>query len=367
MAVSVETERQGKRKDENVAAHGFIDCDLHNELDSPKDLYPYLSERWRTHIERYGIRKYLGEGYPRFFGHREEARPPSGRTSGSEVAFTRSDFLDRWSVAYAVLNPLTPVGQLQNLELDVALATAVNDWQVAEWLDPEPRLRASLIIPYEDPPRAVEEIERRAHDRRFVQVQFMGRPHEPMGRRKYWPIYEACAAHGLHVASHAFGCGGNPILGIGPASYYIEDHVGPSQSMQANIVSLVAEGVFERFPTLQLVSVENAFAWLPALTWRLDAAFEVLGDEVPHLQRRPSEYVRDHVYVATQPMEEPSRGAHFHQLFELYPEFADRLMFASDYPHWDGDAPDGAFPVHLPAELEHKIRYENAQRLYGLP
>ncbi len=36
------------------------------------------------------------------------------------------------------------------------------------------------------------EIERRAADRRFVQVQFTGRPREPMGRRKYWPIYEAC-------------------------------------------------------------------------------------------------------------------------------------------------------------------------------
>jgi predicted TIM-barrel fold metal-dependent hydrolase len=367
MAVSVETQRQEKAKDDSVVARGFIDCDLHNELDSPKDLYPYLSERWRRHVDRYGLRQYLGSGYPRFMGHREEARPPSGRQPGSEVAYTRSDFLDRYDVAYAVLNPLTPVGRLPNQELEAVLATAVNDWQVAEWLDPEPRLRASLIIPFDDPPRAVEEIERRAHDRRFVQVQFTGRPHEPMGRRKYWPIYEACAARGLHVASHAFMCGGNPITGVGWPSYYIEDHVGPSQAMQANLVSMVAEGVFERFPTLTLVSVENAFGWLPALMWRLDSAFELLADEVPHLQRKPSEYLREHVYLATQPMEEPARPAYFHQLFDFFAEFADRLMFASDYPHWDGDAPDGAFPVHLPADLEHKIRYENARRLYDLP
>jgi uncharacterized protein len=105
------------------------------------------------------------------------------------------------------------------------LATAVNDWQVAEWLDKEPRLRASMIIPFEDPPRAVAEIDRRAGDGRFVQVQFTGRPHEPMGRRKDWPIYEACSGYGLHVASHAFGSAGNPITGAGHPSYYIEEHI----------------------------------------------------------------------------------------------------------------------------------------------
>ena len=136
-----------------------------------------------------------------------------------------------------------------NLELGAALATAVNDWQVAEWLDPEPRLRASIAVPLEDPTAAVAEIERRGHDKRFVQVQFSGRPHEPMGRRKYWPIYEACAKHGLHIMSHAFGSYGNPITGTGWPSFYLEDHVGPAQAMQANIISLVTEGVFEHFPT----------------------------------------------------------------------------------------------------------------------
>jgi predicted TIM-barrel fold metal-dependent hydrolase len=48
-----------------------------------------------------------------------------------------------------------------------------------------------------------------AADKRFVQVQVPGRTQEPMGRRKYWPIYEPCEEHGLKVFSHAFGsCGG---------------------------------------------------------------------------------------------------------------------------------------------------------------
>ena len=52
--------------------------------------------------------------------------------------------------------------------------------------------------------------------------------------------------------SHAFGSYGNPITGAGWPSFYLEDHVGPAQAMQANIISLVAEGVFEQLPDAQV-------------------------------------------------------------------------------------------------------------------
>ena len=249
MATTLErTTRQARTKP------AIIDCDIHNELDSERDLYPFLSDRWRTHLMTYGMHGPSGAVYPRFTNRRADAYPPSGREAGSECAFTSVQLLDEWNIACGILNPLTGAGSQLNPEFDAALATAVNDWQVAEWLDKEPRLRASIILPFEHADLAVAEIERRARDPRFVQVQFSGRPREPMGRRKYWPIYEACAAHGLAVMSHAFGSGGQPITGCGWPSFYIEDHVGPSQSMQANLISLVLEGVFERFPTLRVVS-----------------------------------------------------------------------------------------------------------------
>src|SRR5215211_4634858 len=258
----------------------LIDCDFHNELDSIKDLFPYLSQRWRDHIETFGLQGPTGGYFPRFMDHREDARPPSGRRSGSEVAFSRSDFLDPYNVAHAMLIPLTSAPRMLNLELGAALATAVNDWQVAEWLDPEPRLRASIAIPLEDPQASVAEIKRRASDKRFVQVQFSGRPQEPMGRRKYWPIYEVAAENGLHIMSHAFGSYGNPITGAGWPSFYVEEHVGPAQAAQANIVSLITEGVFDHFPGLKFVSVENGFGWIPSLMWRMDSAWSLLKSEV---------------------------------------------------------------------------------------
>jgi predicted TIM-barrel fold metal-dependent hydrolase len=41
-------------------------------------------------------------------------------------------------------------------------------------------------------------------------------------------------------------------------------------------------------------------------------------------------------------------------------------MFATDYPHWDFDAPDQAFPARLPAEWEQPILADNAHTLYRL-
>jgi predicted TIM-barrel fold metal-dependent hydrolase len=347
------------------ARPAIIDCDLHNEIDSLKDLYPYLPQRWREHVETFGVRTPNGGYYPRFMDHREDARPPSGRPPGTDVEFTGRDLLDRYNVAYAILNPAVLANVALDLDLGTALARATNDWQVAEWLDPEPRLRASIAVASEDPVGAAAEIRRRAADKRFVQVLFKGRGQEPMGRRKYWPIYEACAEEGLHVATHAFGAYGQPITGAGHASYYIEDHLSPSQSVQANITSLVVEGVFDRFG-IKLISIENAFAWAPSLMWRLDAAWKLLRAEVPHLRRLPSEIICEHLYLSTQPIEEPPRAADFHRLLEHFGPLADHLLLASDYPHWDADDPGVTLPHVLPEELKHNIRYANAARLYGL-
>jgi uncharacterized protein len=344
----------------------LIDCDFHNELDSIKDLYPYLSKRWQDHIETFGLQRPTGGYFPRFMDHREDARPPSGRRSGSEVAFSRSDFLDPYNVAHAMLIPLTSAAGVTNLDLGAALASAVNDWQAAEWLDPEPRLRASIAVSPEDPLAAAREVERCARDKRFVQVFMPGRTHEPLGRRKYWPIYEAAAKHGLHIMSHAFGSYGNPITGAGQASYYVEEHVGPAQAVQANVISLVAEGVFEQFPTLNFVSVENGFGWVPSLMWRMDATYKELKDEVPHLKRLPSEYIREHLYLTTQPVEEPHKPHQFVELIEHFGDMVSHILFASDYPHWDSDDPDFALPNVLSDDVLQAIQFDNAKKLYNL-
>ena len=124
------------------------------------------------------------------------------------------------------------------------------------------------------------------------------------------------------------------------------------------------EGVFERFPKLRTVMIEGGFGWLPSLTWRLDKLFERMRDEVPHLKRRPSEVIREHIWLTTQPMEEPESRADLNLVMEWIGW--DRLLFASDYPHWDFDDPFRAFPAGISDTHKRQILTANGKAVYRL-
>lgn len=100
---------------------------------------------------------------------------------------------------------------------------------------------------------------------------------------------------------------------------------------QANVISLLCQGVFERFPNLRVVITEGGFAWLPDVMWRLDKNVKGLRDEVPWVKRLPSAYVVDHLRFTTQPLPEPKRRTHLHTLCEIVS--ADKtLMFQLRLP-----------------------------------
>jgi uncharacterized protein len=96
----------------------------------------------------------------------------------------------------------------------------------------------------------------------------------------------------------------------------------------------------------------------------MDKHWRRLREEVPSLKRSPSDYLREHMRATTQPMEEPANPKHLLQVIEHLGS-DDMLMFSTDYPHWDYDDPDRAFPVRLPPALKQKIFSENARALYA--
>lgn len=349
----------------------IADCDVHPSPKSvEKEVYPFLSKRWQEHYETYGMllrQPYQsGPAYPKGQpdAARRDAYVPGGGKPGSDLEFMRKQHLDPYNVQLGVLNPLKSGQGLQNPDFAAAMCSAINDWQIAEWTSKEPRLKGSVCLPYEDAALSVAEIEKRAGDPNFIQTFMLIRTAEPMGNRRYWPIYEATAEAGLPLAVHAFGFGGNAITGSGWPSYYIEDMVGHSQSAQNLVASMLLEGVFERFPKLKLVIVEAGFAWAPALGWRLDRVWKQNRKELPHVTRPPSETMREHIWFTTQPFEEPDRRAHLKDTFDWIGW--DRLLFATDYPHWDFDDPTR---IPLPRADEAKrtgFFLQNALELYGI-
>ena len=134
--------------------------------------------------------------------------------------------------------------------------------------------------------------------------------------------------------------------------------------MAMALTNLVCGGVLERYPDLQIVLVEGGISWVSSLLWSLDDAWELMRADLPGLTRRPSEYVRGQCWFTTQPIEESPEPEHLVTTLRQS-GMLDRIVFSSDYPHWDFDSPDTALR-HVPAELREPIMSGNAQRLYGI-
>jgi predicted TIM-barrel fold metal-dependent hydrolase len=349
---------------------GLIDCDVHHELRSLADLHPYLSRYWLNYLDETCFRGLPNAPYPRSAnrGTRVDARPTGGGPAGSDVDLMRKQLLDEYDVDTAVLTGnFFTVGFLPNADFAIVLARAMNDWTVEHWLATDSRFRGSLAMPLQDPAACVAEIERLGDDPRIVQVLISGGSRMPYGQRYYFPIWEACARHGLAVGIHFGGYGaptGNPPTAAGWPSLYMEWHASGGQAMQAQVISFVCEGVFERLPTLRVVLIEGGIGWLPHVMWRLDKDWKSLRYEVPWMKRPPSEYIRDHFRLTTQPVEEPPNPKHLIQIIEMAGA-EGMVLYSSDYPHWDFDNPLQALPS-LPEELKQRVMRENARELYRL-
>ncbi|MGZ3408759.1 MAG: amidohydrolase family protein [Xanthobacteraceae bacterium] len=350
---------------------GLIDVDIHPRPKSPADLKPYMSPQWWDHLQMFGSRRrhgYVkGHPYPKAHpadGQRLDAWTPDGGMPGSDLDFMRKQHLDVYGVDFGIMNPLGLSGQGdQSRGLSAALSSATNDWQLEAWNKPEPRLKASIVVPYEDAEASVLEIKKHAGDKRFAHVMLLSRTAEALGRPRYWPIYQAAVEAGLPIGIHVFGYSGWTATPTGFPSFYVEEMTEHSASTSSLVTSMIMEGVFERFPTLKIVLIEAGFAWLPSLGWRMDRNWKRLKAEVPHLKLAPSEYMRKHFWVSTQPMEEPEHPA---DLVDIMGWIGwDRILFASDYPHWDYDDPVIALPANLGAERRKMIQSGNAQVLYN--
>ncbi len=338
---------------------GPIDCDVHHgHIDGVWDLKPYIDKYWQARIgiidpkgsgtggsqgyQMPGISWLRMPGFPGQAQLRQDCVPPNGNKPGSDPAFMIEDLLDRYDLAAAILlgGDIRSIGGIPDTDLAAALAAAHNDWTAELWLKADPRFRGSITVAPRDTALAVKEIERWASHPGMIQI-LLCNDDGLMGKRVKWPIYEAAEHYGLPIAVHGGGEGAginSPMTPLDAPTHFFEFHAGASQHVQARVISMVSEGVFEKFPKLQVVFVEAGFAWLPHVMWRMDKDWRSLRDEVPWIKRLPSEYVLENIRVTSQPMYEPPVSKHLDYMLEMM-HADEMLLFATDYPHWDGDDP----------------------------
>ena len=118
-------------------------------------------------------------------------------------AMVQRGAFDQLGASHAICNVVYGAQAVFDSYMAADFCKAINDWIAAEWLARDSRLRASIVVPIQAPDLAVEEIERRAGDNRFVSVLVPSQGEMLLGRRHYWPIYQAAEKYRLPIAIHA--------------------------------------------------------------------------------------------------------------------------------------------------------------------
>jgi predicted TIM-barrel fold metal-dependent hydrolase len=348
-----------------------VDVDVHPALRSAAELREYLPPAWRDRA--LPERVWDAVESPLYVApnkaQRADSYPPGGGPPCSDPAFTEQQLLHEAGVDYAILIPLT-LRPMANPEHEAAVAAAVNTWLAETWLsryNAHGRYRGAIRVCSGNAELAAREIEKWAGHPYFVEVMLVPYVRAPFGQPQYYPIYEAAARHKLPICVHVNRSPGMGLLTpVGFASYFFEHHALYPVLYCTHLVSLLSEGVFEKFPTLKVVFIEGGFSWFPTLLWRLDKHWRELRSEIPALKRKPSEYVHDHIRFTSQPIEEPPNPTHLARILD-WMDAEHILMFATDYPHWDGDYRPASLFDGLPETTRRRILCENALEFYGLP
>jgi uncharacterized protein len=308
-----------------------IDTDLHPMPPGLEALRPHLEPFWADAIAQRGLEGFETQSYP---PRAPRTVAPAHRPAdgGFPTLAALQSFLHAQGTTQAVLHCLYGVQLIFNADMNAGFTRALNDWVRAEWLARDARLRASIVLPNE-PDHAVAEIERLAPDHRFVAGLRLVMGNELQhGRRAHWPVYEALVRHDLPLVLHAGSAYRQPVTSLGWPSWVMEDAAANQQGFQSALASLVTEGVFVKFPSLRVVLAESGCTWLPAFLWRLTKSWKGVRFEIPWQAEPPTDTVRRHVWLTTTPFDAPDDAAAA-ALSQL--AMPDRLLPASDWPHWN--------------------------------
>ncbi len=178
----------------------------------------------------------------------------------------------------------------------------------------------------------------------------------------FWPFYEECARQGVAVGFHASGsdtldplCHFDNFLQVHTLSH------APEQLIACTAV--IYSGLLEKYQDLRVAFLEAGIGWVPFWMEHMDEEYEFRRFDAPLLKAKPSEYMAcGRVFVSCEPEEKTLR---------YVPDFfpADNILFASDYPHWDGEFPYAvahlADRTDISDELKRKIFADNPRRFYG--
>jgi len=402
----------------------YIDSDGHI-LEHPTEMLDYAPAEYRDriwHVETdvdgrewqiFDGRRTPAVGLSGTAGFSDEdvAKVLAGEIQYSEVrpaawnAKARLVDMDTDGIDLAVLYPTSLLGLQSNpdVRFGLAQAQAYNNWCSDHVQQGDGRLFGAGALPPMHHPEDVEvvakELLRVAGLPGMVSV-FM-RPNPAVEWKQfndpvYDPIWAAAQESGLPIGLHPFlapdlpgACQGlrlgdlptpmadqpglqygsdadESAVGARMSNIYFTQAISNPFDVMSSLCFLTSGGVCERFPTLKLIFLEANGGWLVPWLERLDHHTKKFPWDVPWLKMLPSEYFRRQCWISFDPDEAMLAVTARSPLVG-----ADRIIWASDYPH-----PDAKFPgvtEDLAEALEglthaekRMIASESAIALYGI-
>jgi len=298
-------------------------------------------------------------------GRNPRAEHPDMR-GGSDPHIRIKD-MDREGIDVAVLfaTVVSSFCALKSVAFETAMIRAYHRW-LADYCAAYPsRLLGVAVVPMRDPARAAEVIRECARERWCAGVYLSGHVGDRLlDHPGFQPIWQACEETDLPACFH--GGTARPPYGVGTFEmtnnlFLQHAATNPFEMMRA-LGALVGGGVMDLFPKLRVAILEAGVGWLPYWMERLDEHYELMPEYVPFLRRKPSAAIRsENFFISCDPDEETLP-------FVVNFVGAEHILYASDYPHFDGRFPDTvkltARPEVFPPAVQRKILWDNPRRLY---
>ncbi len=222
-------------------------------------------------------------------------------------------------------------------ELLTALCTAYNDWLAAFCSACPDRLKGIAMLDIDDVQSGIREMERCAK-LGLVGAMISVHPTEQKSydRPMYEPLWAAAQDLDLPLSLH--------LATNRPGSGYIDESnleaidypalVNVDHWVRMSLARLILSGVFERYPKLQVGSIEQEVSWASHFLERLDYTYTQRPQHGAYRFKEdmlPSDYFHRNVFISFQ---EDALGIRDRHIIGV-----DNLLWGSDYPH-----PECTFP-----------------------
>lgn len=254
----------------------------------------------------------------------------------------RLELMDAQGLAVSVLFPSMLLGlcDVSRPDLQIAYARVYNEW-IAEFCSVDPvRLRWAAVLPTSDLDacRSIATVAMEAGAIAVMLPPILDRAGRGLGHPDADALLGQLASDGCPVVVHA-GNPANACLDVGRLwTTRAQWQMGYSLQSQVALLHCIESGVFDRHPRLRVGFFEGDVGWLPHWLGRMDLTFRRVALVSAPRRRDVLEQFLEHCVVSGD-MSDPGLAAAVAHVG------AERVLFASDWPHHDGTWPDPILAV----------------------